>query len=286
MAVKASAHITLNSVVDIKATYRYYLLQSSTLSKPSKPTANPPGGSWDDAEPTYTSGSTNSLYYVDLTVFSDDTFLYSEVSLSTSYEAAKEAYNKAGAAQDSANAAQGSADLAQDTADKATENVRNAMLDIDTLEAMISSLVVGSNGATLMEQTDSGWRFNFGAFQEALNNATNDVGNLNSEMTDVNSQLSSVIQNVDDLGVYTNYITFGTDANGQPCITLGEKDSPFKVVITNTDIRFMEGSTVPASISNQALNINKAVIEDELSQGGFSWVTRSNGNYGLVWKGE
>lgn len=285
MAVKASAHITLNSVVDIQATYRYYLLQSSTLSKPAKPTTNPPSSSWDDTEPTYTSGSTNSLYYVDLTVFSDDTFAYSEVSLSTSYEAAKEAYNKAGAAQDSANAAQGSADLAQDTADKATENVRTAMLDIDTLEAMISSLVVGSDGATLMEQTDSGWRFNFGAFQEALNNATTDVGNLNNDMNDVNSQLNALNQNVDDLGVYTNYITFGED-NGQPCIILGQKDSPFKVVITNTDIRFMEGSTIPASISNQALNISKAVIEDELSQGGFSWVTRSNGNYGLVWKGE
>lgn len=101
MAVRASATITLNSVVDIKATYRYYLLQSSTASKPAKPTANPPGGSWTDAEPTYTSGSTNSLYFVDLTIFSDDSFSYSEVSRSTSYEAAKEAYNKATNAQSS-----------------------------------------------------------------------------------------------------------------------------------------------------------------------------------------
>ena len=77
------------------ATCRYYLLQASNLSAPSKPTQNPPGGNWDDTEPSYTSGSTNTLYFVDLTVFSDGTWVYSSVSKSSAYEAAKEAYNKA-----------------------------------------------------------------------------------------------------------------------------------------------------------------------------------------------
>lgn len=99
--VKASAQITLTYVIEIAATYRYYLLQSSTLSKPAVPTKNPPGGSWNDTEPAYASGSTNSLYYVDLTVYSDNSFTYSSVSLSSSYEAAKEAYNKAVNAQSS-----------------------------------------------------------------------------------------------------------------------------------------------------------------------------------------
>lgn len=98
MAVKASAQITIQFIVDVKATYRYYLLQSSTLGVPSKPTtfspSSPPSG-WDDTEPSYTEESTNSLYFVDCTVFCDDTFQYSEVSLSSSYEAAKKAYNKA-----------------------------------------------------------------------------------------------------------------------------------------------------------------------------------------------
>lgn len=99
MAVKAKAEITLASVRDIKSTTRYYLLQSSTAAKPAKPTANPPGGSWVKTEPSYTAGSTNSLYFTDLTVFSDNTFAYSDVSLSSSYEAAKAAYNKAVDAQ-------------------------------------------------------------------------------------------------------------------------------------------------------------------------------------------
>jgi hypothetical protein len=95
MAVKARADITLSSVIDVKAYYRYYLLQSSTLTKPAKPTAYPPPSPWNDAEPAYTEGSTNSLYVVECTVFSNDTYEYSPVSLSSSYEAAKQAYNKA-----------------------------------------------------------------------------------------------------------------------------------------------------------------------------------------------
>lgn len=81
--------------VDVTATCRYYLLQASSLDAPDQPTLNPPGGSWSETEPSYTSGSTNTLYFVDLTVFSDGTWAYSSVSKSSAYEAAKEAYNKA-----------------------------------------------------------------------------------------------------------------------------------------------------------------------------------------------
>ncbi|MBR6219148.1 MAG: hypothetical protein IKQ80_01140, partial [Clostridia bacterium] len=103
MAVKSSATISLSCVVDVWSTTRYYLLQASTLAKPSKPTTKPPTGGWTDTEPTYTPGSTNSLYFTDLTVFSDGTWAYSLVSLSSSYEAAKAAYNKAAAAQAAAS---------------------------------------------------------------------------------------------------------------------------------------------------------------------------------------
>ena len=99
MAVKASVQITISKVIDIHACYRYYKLQSSTLAKPSKPTTNPPSG-WSDTEPAYASGSTNTLYFVDCNVYSDKTFNFSEVSKSSSYEAAKDAWNKANNAQD------------------------------------------------------------------------------------------------------------------------------------------------------------------------------------------
>lgn len=95
MAVKASNQVTVTDMTDIKSYIRYYLLQASTLAKPDKPTAYPPGGSWTTTEPAYTMDSTDSLYFVDCTVFSDDSFEYSDVSLSSTYEAAKQAFNKA-----------------------------------------------------------------------------------------------------------------------------------------------------------------------------------------------
>ena len=104
MAVKAAGSVTVASITDVASTTRYYLLQSSTLTAPAKPTAKPPGGSWSATEPTYTEGSTNSLYTCDLTTFSDGTWAYSSVSLSSSYEAAKAAYNKAVAAANAAAA--------------------------------------------------------------------------------------------------------------------------------------------------------------------------------------
>ena len=105
MAIKASAAITLSSIRDLQSCTRYYLLQSSTSAKPAKPTAKPPGGNWVTAEPSYTAGSTNSLYFCDLNVFSDGDYAYSDVSLSSSYEAAKAAYNKAQTAQSTAEQA-------------------------------------------------------------------------------------------------------------------------------------------------------------------------------------
>ena len=71
----------------------------------------------------------------------------------------------------------------------------------------------------------------------------------------------------------------------EPCIELGEADSDFKMRITNTQIVFMEGSGVVAHITNQSLHIKKAVVEEELQQGGFVWKARANGNLGLIWKG-
>lgn len=95
MAVKASSNITLYHVIDVASVTIYYLLQSSTANPPAKPTTDNPGGNWTTTEPTYTEGSTNTLYTVTKTKYSDGTFEYTPVSKSSSYEAAKSAYNKA-----------------------------------------------------------------------------------------------------------------------------------------------------------------------------------------------
>ena len=149
MAVKASASITLSFMVDVKATYRSYKLQASTAAAPSVPTDNPPTG-WTDTEPSYTSGSTNTLYFVDLTVFSNDTYLYSLVSKSSSYEAAKEAYNKAVAANNVAT-------NAQDNINNLQVGGRNLLLKTKTFDecTAISKTSETYNGLTVRGGTIS-----------------------------------------------------------------------------------------------------------------------------------
>ena len=138
MAVKASATITLSFMVDVKGVYRYYKLQASTASAPTKPTTNPPSD-WTTTEPSYTSGSTNTLYFVDLTVLTNDTWSYSDVSKSSSYEAAKEAWNKAQNAQDTANNAQNQLDQ------KGLRETIIDLLDTDTYDTDTYYPVVGTS---------------------------------------------------------------------------------------------------------------------------------------------
>ena len=84
--------------ISVSKVTRYYILQSSATA-PSKPSdGSAIGSNWSKTEPSYTSGSTSTLYFVDQTVMSNGTIKYSDVSKSSSYEAAKEAWNKANSA--------------------------------------------------------------------------------------------------------------------------------------------------------------------------------------------
>lgn len=96
--------------------------------------------------------------------------------------------------------------------------------------------------------------------------------------------LNGSTHSLSELGAIGEYVKIGTYED-EPCIELGERDSDFKLLITNTRILFMEGNSVPAYITNQSLHIKKAVIEEDLQQGGYVWKVRSNGNMGLIWKG-
>lgn len=145
----AKTEITISRIVDIKSVTRYYLLQSSTAAAPSKPTTNPPGGGWKTTEPSYVSGSTNTLYFADCTVMTNGSFSYSAVSKSSSYEAAKEAWNKANNAQGSIdNLEIGGRNLARETSSSwsdwiiPTANTDN--LDYDLAIAYLSDVAKSS----------------------------------------------------------------------------------------------------------------------------------------------
>lgn len=104
MVVKGSASVTLSQYRDTDSVTRYYKLQLSSLAAPDKPTNVKPNetpAGWLKSEPAC--DITMTLYTVDVTVFSDGTTYVSDVSKSTSYEAAKEAWNKADEAAKTAN---------------------------------------------------------------------------------------------------------------------------------------------------------------------------------------
>ena len=169
-------------------------------------------------------------------------------------------------------------------ANNTSERLSSAESLIAQLSENISMLVTDGNGTSLMTQTENGWVFSTSDIQKAVNDASENLSSLTDELGDVNSSVDILRQAVADLGVLAEYVKIGTYED-EPCIELGEGDSDFKLLITNTRIMFMEGTGVPAHFTNQSMHIKKAVIEDELQQGGFVWKARSNGNLGLVWKG-
>ena len=163
-------------------------------------------------------------------------------------------------------------------------SVTNAETLIQQLSESISMLVTDGNGTSLMTQTEDGWTFSTANIQSLVNSVSEGLSSLTEDVGDVNDTVDILKQAVHDLGEIAEYVSIGTYED-EPCIELGESDSEFKLRITNTRMIFAEGANILAYFNNQSLHIKKAVVEEELQQGGFVWLVRSNGNLGLVWKG-
>ena len=293
MAVKAAGQITLTSVVDVQAVYRYYLLQSSTAAKPSTPTAFPPPSPWDDTEPTYTEGSTNSLYTVECTVFSDDSFLYSLVSLSSSYEAAKVAYNKA------TNA------LNQAVVQSATAPSLTTVLWLDTsLTPPVMKRYDAETAGWIVVGDTSEAVYNLEQnFESSITKTETEIRSTVAESyalkDDVDTLISDVrmevVQTKDSFGLeYTIFrqdldaAANGTDAQFEEIrkyirfpdgkILLGEVGNELELQIANDRISFLQGGAEVAYFSNRKLYVTDAQILHSLQLGNFSFMPRANGN--------
>ena len=117
----------------------------------------------------------------------------------------------------------------------------------------------------------------------------NAVEGLDERITSSDGAIQKLNASVNTLLGPAAYIREGTvkDAGGSelPCLELGKEGSAFKVRITNKEIQFIDGQSIPAYISNQKLVIEKADVDNELRFGNFIWKERENGNMGLVWEG-
>jgi hypothetical protein len=293
MAVKASGQITLSSVVDVYATYRYYLLQSSTAAIPAKPTTFPPSSIWTDTEPGYTDGSTKSLYTVDCTLFSDDSFLYSLVSLSSSYEAAKAAYNKATNALlhtvvQSATAPSATTYMWLDTSaeppvlkrydtetaawitvNDATEIVYNLEQNVESSITKSAEDITAkiSESYTLKEDAEA-------LVSEVSTQLTLAKSSFDIQFTQFNADLEAVAAGTDaEFEEIRKYIRFvdGT-------ILLGDVGNELELQIANDRISFLQDGAEVAYFSNRKLYVTDTQILHSLQLGNFAFMPRANGN--------
>lgn len=186
---------------------------------------------------------------------------------------------------------------AQNAADNAAERVVSAETAIRMLNDNIAMLVTDENGSSRMTQTGNGWTFSIGELAGTLDEATENINGLATDVADTRSAVEKLQQSVSDLGILANYVRITVDGD-QPCIELGESENDFKVRITNTEIHFADGTVIPTRIMRQMMIIEKAMVRQEFqfgddkdesladvdTKGVWVWKRRNNGNLGLVWK--
>ena len=161
--------------------------------------------------------------------------------------------------------------------------VVNNISQIEQLADMISTLVTGENGESLMQQTDTGWTFNISGIQENVANNGDAISKLQELINTLSATTGGLEDAVGNLQETSEYIWL-TTYEDEPCIALGESDSSYGLFITNTRIIFIDGSGNPTYISKDGLYTNKLTVGTEFRQQNFIWSVRQNGNYGLMWK--
>lgn len=180
--------------------------------------------------------------------------------------------------------AQNSANDANNKVDNITDTVTKTSAELKVLSDSISSLVTDAKGQTLMTQTGSGWTFNIGSIQSALNGAIGDIQDVKGDIGGINDLANKTNQLANDVAKKTAYINMMQDESGQPVMELGQQNGEFKLRITNTSMDFMQGSQKIAYLSNRQLYIQSSVVTDEMKIGatsGYIWKKRGNGNMGL-----
>lgn len=262
MAIKARAAVTLSAIVDVQAIWRYYCLQSSTLAKPSKPVAYPPPSVWTDTEPAFDQTKTETLYEVDCNVFSDGTFAYTDVSISTAFEAAKVAYKKGVSAENIAN--------------NALENAENNAAAIAETESKAFTEIARANDAlslTIGEQYYT-------------------KGDTDRLVSEVSTQVNATKEGVDiaflNFRADLNAVASGADAEFEEIkkyirfvdgkILLGIVGNELELKIANDRISFLQSGAEVAYFSNRKLYVTNGEYTNTLQIGSFALIPRENGN--------
>jgi uncharacterized protein YukE len=178
------------------------------------------------------------------------------------------------------------------------ESIAEVSLLVDRIKGTIESLVSGENGETQLVQTENGWTFNIKSVNEAMEQLSNDLGDLNDATGDTNKTVSELNESVNKLQETSSYVriveyTYENDAGEtitEPCIELGKEANEYRVLITNTSIMFRQGIDAPTKIDTSGLVTQNITVQSEIRhtsdehRGYWIWKARYNGNYGLQCK--
>lgn len=291
MAVKARTTITVTVERDIQAVYWFYLLQSSTAYAPVKPTISPStlvaNSNWTMSEPAYTEGSTNSLYIVEGTIFTDGTWAYSEVSLSSSYEAAKLAYNKAVTAGQAAAEAD---DTANNTASDLSENYYTKT-DMDSSLELVDGVIMGKVEATYV--SNDSLKNAKDALNKAIDDAESDLSDrldvAKNDLADTSDKFAEFKRTVEGM------LTFDLDANGVPTLAIQAivdgiaaayamkiHNSGYSVEYEGAKVGYMEKHNFAIPFAKvKEVQFAEQGSDGALGTASAVWVRRSNGHLTL-----
>lgn len=178
--------------------------------------------------------------------------------------------------------AQSTADSASSKADTNSEKITITESAIKQLSDSISMLVTDESGSSLMTQTENGWTFSTKQIQDTVNSISENLNTLVEEQGSTKATVDVLDQAIKDLEKTADYVRISSYEN-EPCIELGESDSDYSLMITNTRILFRVGSNTPTRINADGLVTQNIEVENEIRQGGFIQIAYNG--WGLLWKG-
>lgn len=236
--------------VDIVSIVKYYTMQDSGEVAPTKPTVYPAPSPWSTTEPAY-NNATSNLYTVDCTVFSDGTWSYSDVSLSSSYEAVKDAI---------------------DQVTEVRESVSNLVLDANSIEASITEIEARQDAFE-----------NLRSEIEQITSLLIENGKVTFDFETIKQQVEGAVE---EINRRNRYVAITEDATLGATITIGDSESGMVGRFTKTSLDFLSGTQVIASYANDGLTTENITTNNQVKFKD-KWAIRpgSGNNLNVVWIG-
>lgn len=156
--------------------------------------------------------------------------------------------------------------------------------NIESLSSSLTNLreEVNSNSDSISNLIDH---------SESNTSSISALSKKSSDTTETVDGLTSQVQELSD-ALYGEKaerearMTFGTDSNGDPILTLGGgAHSDFQMNLTNLKLEFKEKNYTVAFISGHVLTIENANVSSQLQMDDFAWIPRKNGHLTLKYIG-